>query len=77
MPPLTRIVGASVAFGAVTPCRTTVPRSTIAGELPVTTVPSSSVTVPPVTIKSPAVGPWNVILPPVTVQFDGETLAST
>ena len=79
LPPLTRIVGELVAVWAVTPWRITVPPLTVrAGELPVMTVPSASVTVPPVTIKSPAEAlPSTVTLPPLTVQLTGVTLAAT
>ena len=49
----------------------------IAGEFPVMTVPSASVTVPPSTMKSPAVAlPSTVTLPPLTVQSTGATLAA-
>ena len=49
----------------------------IAGEFPVMTVPSARVTVPPLTIKSPAEAlPSTMTLPPLTVQSTGATLAS-
>ena len=42
------------------------------------TAPSASVTVPPLTMKSPAVAlPSTVTLPPLTVQSTGATLAAT
>ena len=50
----------------------------IAGEFPVMTVPSASVTVPPLTMKSPAEAlPSTVTLPPLTVQSTGATPAAT